>query len=71
MDSKGEDGSKFSIRVLNILDYLENAHPTENSIISRIVQETCSDSLISKEGPETSSVFLIINKGSCTLFYSI
>lgn len=71
MDSKGEDGSKFSIRVLNILVYLENAHPTENPIISRIVQETCSDSLISKEGPETSFVFLIANKGSCTLFYSI
>lgn len=39
--------------------------------LSYIVQETCSDGLISEEGPEMSSVFLIINKGPCTLFYSI
>lgn len=32
-----EKGSKFSMSVLDILDYLENARPTENLIISRII----------------------------------
>lgn len=53
---------------LNILEllfkYLENEPPAENSIISRVIQEPCSDRLILKEGSETSPISLITNKVS-------
>lgn len=46
-----------------MLDYLENDSPTENSIISCIIQEPCrADRLISKEGFEISSISLITHK---------
>lgn len=39
----GQNVFKFSMRFLNILDYLETDPPAENSVISYIIQETCSD----------------------------
>lgn len=54
-----KDASKFFMRFLNILDYLENDPTTENSIISCIIQEPYIDRLILKEG----SVSFITNKG--------
>ena len=51
------------------MNYLENDSPTDNSIISCIIQEPCSDRLISEESFETSSVYLVTNKGPSILFF--
>lgn len=50
------------------MNYLENDSPTNNSIISCIIQEPWSDRLISEEGFETNSVSLITNKGPSRLY---
>lgn len=67
----GEYGDTFSMRVFNILDCSGNAHATENAILSHIIQETCSDRLISKEGLKPVQYPLKTNEDFCTRFYSI
>ena len=50
------------------MNYLKNDSPTDNSVISCIIQEPCSDKLISEGGFETSSVSLVTIKGPSILY---